>query len=49
MLLVQLSDPHIVDEGELLLGMIDTATFLREAVEHVNGLAPPARPRAVHR
>ena len=41
MLLVQLSDPHIVDEGELLLGLIDTATFLREAVEHVNGLAPP--------
>ena len=40
MLLVQLSDPHIVEEGELLLGGIDTATFLREAVEHVNRLDP---------
>ena len=38
---MQLSDPHIVDEGDLLLGLIDTATFLREAVEHVNRLAPP--------
>jgi 3',5'-cyclic-AMP phosphodiesterase len=40
-LLVQLSDPHIVEEGERLLGEIDTATFLREAVEHVNRLDPP--------
>ena len=40
MLLVQLSDPHIVEEGELLLGRIDTATFLREAIEHVNRLDP---------
>ena len=40
MLLVQLSDPHIVEEGELLLGGIDTATFLREAVEHVNRPRP---------
>ena len=40
MLLVQLSDPHIVQEGEQLLGGIDTATFLREAVEHVNRLDP---------
>jgi 3',5'-cyclic-AMP phosphodiesterase len=39
-LLVQMSDPHIVEEGELLLGGIDTATFLREAVEHVNRLDP---------
>ena len=39
-LLVQLSDPHIVAEGELLLGGIDTATFLREAIEHVNRLDP---------
>jgi len=39
-LLAQLSDPHIVEPGELLLGDIDTATFLRRAIEHVNGLEP---------
>jgi 3',5'-cyclic AMP phosphodiesterase CpdA len=39
-LLVQLSDPHIVEEGELLLGVIDSASFLRDAVEHVNRLDP---------
>jgi 3',5'-cyclic AMP phosphodiesterase CpdA len=39
-LIAQLSDPHVVDPGELLLGGIDTATFLRQAVEHVNGLDP---------
>jgi Icc protein len=39
-LLVQLSDPHIVEAGELLLGGIDTASFLRAAVQHVNGLDP---------
>jgi len=39
-LLAQLSDPHIVQEGELLVGRIDTATFLREAVDHVNRLDP---------
>jgi Icc protein len=39
-LLAQLSDPHIVREGERLLGVIDTATHLREAVAHVNGLDP---------
>ena len=40
MLLAQLSDPHIVPKGELLLGEIDTARFLREAIEHVNRLDP---------
>ncbi len=35
-----MSDPHIVPAGELLLGHIDTATMLREAVEHVNRLDP---------
>ena len=40
MLIAQLSDPHVVEEGELLLGEIDTATFLRAAVEHVNRLDP---------
>ena len=40
MLLAQLSDPHIVEPGELLLGGIDTAAFLRRAVDHVNRLDP---------
>jgi 3',5'-cyclic AMP phosphodiesterase CpdA len=39
-LLAQLSDPHIVEDGKLLLGGIDTAAFLRSAVEHVNRLDP---------
>jgi 3',5'-cyclic-AMP phosphodiesterase len=39
-LLVQLSDPHIVPKGELLLGGIDTARCFREAIEHVNRLDP---------
>ena len=40
MLLVQLSDPHIVEEGELLLGGIDTADVPARGVEHVNRLDP---------
>jgi 3',5'-cyclic AMP phosphodiesterase CpdA len=40
MLLVQMSDPHIVPEGEVLQGVIDTAAFLRDAVDHVNRLDP---------
>jgi 3',5'-cyclic AMP phosphodiesterase CpdA len=39
-LLAQLSDPHIVATGAELLGGIDTAAFLRAAVEHVNRLDP---------
>jgi 3',5'-cyclic-AMP phosphodiesterase len=39
-LLVQLSDPHIVPKGELLLDAIDSAKLLREAIQHVNGLDP---------
>ena len=31
MLLVQLSDPHILEEGELLVGSVDTAAFLVES------------------
>ena len=42
MLLVQLSDPHIVPEGQLLLGEIDTANLLRDAIDHVNRLDPAA-------
>ncbi len=40
MLLVQLSDPHIVGRHETLLGGIDTTAFLRDAVTHVNQMHP---------
>jgi Icc protein len=40
MLLVQLSDPHIVSRHETLLGGIDTTAFLRDAVVKVNALDP---------
>ena len=40
MLLVQLSDPHIVSRHETLLGGIDTTAFLRDAVDYVNRLDP---------
>jgi Icc protein len=39
-LLVQLSDPHIVGRHETLLGGIDTTAFLRDAVAHVNHMVP---------
>jgi Icc protein len=39
-LLVQLSDPHIVSRHETLLGGIDTTAFLRDAVAHVNRMDP---------
>jgi 3',5'-cyclic AMP phosphodiesterase CpdA len=39
-LLVQLSDPHIVGRRETLLGGIDTTAFLRDAVTHVNRMRP---------
>lgn len=40
MLIVQISDPHVKREGELLYGRIDTQGFLERAVAHVNGLYP---------
>ena len=40
MLIVQISDPHVKREGELLYGRIDTQSFLERAVAHVNGLDP---------
>jgi Icc protein len=39
-LLVQLSDPHIVGRHETLLGGIDTTAFLRDAVHHLNVMDP---------
>jgi 3',5'-cyclic-AMP phosphodiesterase len=40
MLLVQLSDPHIVGRHETLLGGVDTTAFLRDAVTHLNRMVP---------
>ena len=40
-LVAQISDFHIVERDRLLLDAIDTAAFLRAAVEHLNGLDPP--------
>lgn len=40
MLVVQLSDPHIVSRHEILLGSIDTTAFLHQAVAHVNRMDP---------
>jgi 3',5'-cyclic-AMP phosphodiesterase len=36
----QISDFHIVEEGRLLLDAIDTAAYLRAAVDHLNHLHP---------
>ncbi len=40
MLVVQLSDPHIVAPGKLLYGRVDTAAFLARAVATVAALRP---------
>ena len=39
-LIAQLSDPHVVEPGDLLLGGIDTKRFLQAAVAHVVALDP---------
>ncbi|MGM9484327.1 phosphodiesterase [Roseateles sp. NT4] len=44
-LLVQLSDPHITQPGQLISGRVDTAAALRHAVERVLQIQP--RPVAV--
>jgi len=36
----QISDLHIVAPGQELTGLIDTAAYVRAAVEHLNGLDP---------
>lgn len=41
-MLVQLSDPHIVAHGRLLMDRVDTPAMLARAVEHVLLLQPPA-------
>lgn len=41
-LLVQLSDPHIVAEGELLMPEVDTAAALAHAVDRIVHLSTPA-------
>src|SRR6266853_5035011 len=40
MIVIQLSDPHIVVPGELLYGRVNTAEFLARAVAEVNRLDP---------
>jgi 3',5'-cyclic AMP phosphodiesterase CpdA len=39
-LVVQISDFHIVEIGRLLVDAVDTAAFLRAAVDHLNALEP---------
>ena len=40
MIVIQLSDPHILAPGELLYGRFDTAEFLARAVAEINRLEP---------
>lgn len=40
MLLAQISDLHVMPKGQLAYGRVDTATMLREAVDHLNRLDP---------
>lgn len=40
MIIVQLSDPHIVPQGDLLYGRVDTADFLARAVAEINLVDP---------
>lgn len=41
MLIVQLSDLHIVPEGQTLYGLVDTAAALKKAIDRINQLACP--------
>jgi len=38
--IVQLTDTHIVDEGELACSIIDTAEALARAISHINSILP---------
>jgi hypothetical protein len=40
MLIAQLSDPHFMPENVRLFGRLDTAGYLKRAVEHLNALGP---------
>ena len=40
MIVIQLSDPHILASGELLYGRFDTAEFLARSVAEINRLDP---------
>ena len=40
MIVIQLSDPHILAPGELLYRRFDTAEFLARAVAEINRLDP---------
>lgn len=39
--LAHISDPHIVERGELLGGIVDSATNLRAALHHIERMAAP--------
>ena len=45
MLIAQISDLHIKRQGKLAYGRVDTATYLRRCIKHINALDP--RPDAV--
>ena len=40
MLIAQISDTHVMPEGALMSGVVDTAPFLERAVAHINALEP---------
>jgi Icc protein len=40
MLIAQISDIHLVPEGELAYEAADTANALGKVVDHINGLVP---------
>ena len=42
MLIAQISDPHVVAEGWLAFGRLDTGAMLERAVDAILGLDPPA-------
>ncbi len=40
MLLAQISDLHVMTEGQVAYGRVDTATLLKRAIDHLNRLDP---------
>lgn len=40
MLIAQISDTHVMLDGELMSGVVDTAPYLERAVAHINALDP---------
>lgn len=44
--IIQISDLHILEEGELAYGVLDTAPYLEKAVAYINSLLPQIGPVA---